>query len=92
MSKIGVKKILSLMLIKEFPVIEEINVETVNEDFLEPNDERDFIINVGIPPGIMKYNELENIRETAKTLSQFVVGHKERVTSVRFYNPHAKKF
>lgn len=92
MSKIGLKKVLNTILVKEFPLIEEIMVEINREEILEPYEDKYYIVNIGIAPGQLRSNELDRIRTKTHMLSKLVLGPKDRLISVRFYNPHAMKF
>jgi len=54
MSKTALHKILNMVLVKDFPVIEKIIIEIQNEDLLEPNQNKDYIVHIGISPRLNK--------------------------------------
>lgn len=81
MSRIGVMKIFETLLIKEFPGIEDIKVLPISDDI---KDKR-YQVFIGLPPASLKEYGGDNIREYAKTLSQFVLDPGEKVM-ILFYN------
>jgi hypothetical protein len=85
MSKIGLEKILEMMLIKEFPGIGRATVIPTSDDI----DCKRYQVEIGLTPDQIKEYGGDNIRNHVKHLSKFVLDNDEEVR-ILFYNSERK--
>lgn len=87
MSKIALEKILTNLLLKEFPFIEKIHVSKTEGDFHYFGGKYEYDVFLGISPKNLNPDNNENIVKTVHTLSRFVLKPNQRVGTVSFFNP-----
>jgi hypothetical protein len=85
MSKIGLEKILDMMLIKEFPGIGRATVIPTSDDI----DCKRYQVEIGLTPDQIKEYGGDYIRNHIKHLSKFVLDNDEEVR-ILFYNSERK--
>jgi hypothetical protein len=85
MSKIGLEKILEMMLIRDFPGIGRPTVIPTSDDI----DCKRYHVEIGLTPDQIKEYGGDNIRNHVKYLSKFVLDNDEEVR-ILFYNSERK--
>ena len=85
MSKIGLEKILEMMLVRDFPGIGRPTVIPTSDDI----DCKRYQVEIGLTPDQIKEFGGDNIRNHVKFLSKFVLDSEEEIR-ILFYNSETK--
>ena len=85
MSRIGLEKILEMMLVRDFPGIGRVTVIPTSDDI----DCKRYQVDIGLTPDQIKEFGGDNIRNHVKYLSKFVLDNDEEVRVI-FYNSERK--
>lgn len=88
MTEKALKKILTMTVMKEFPVIENIFVTSDDLDYLDNQRKKEYKVWFGIAPDNIKKVNTENVRQKIRDYSLYILdSNKEKLTQILLYNP-----
>jgi hypothetical protein len=88
MTEKALKKILTMTVMKEFPVIENIFVTTDDLDYLDNLRKKEYKVWFGIAPDNITKVKTEDVRQKIRDYSSYILdSNKEKLTQILLYNP-----